>query len=130
MDTKHQFYYFCICVAVGFFSGIAYEVFSLIRAVFGGPRGKCRVLGIGLDIAFFVVLLLITTTTAFVFRFPAFRVYMWAGYAVGLILYSKSLHRMVAFFQNICYNRIAKRIEKTKTRRKTLKKEGREYDAG
>jgi hypothetical protein len=49
---------------------------------------------------------------------------MWIGYAFGGIIYLKSLHIILAFLQNVCYNRITKIVKKAKKREKTLKKEG------
>jgi hypothetical protein len=54
---------------------------------------------------------------------------MWIGYALGGIIYLKSLHRILAFLQNVCYNRVIKMIKKAKKREKTLKKREKLYDA-
>lgn len=129
MDTEKQFVYFCLCLAVGFAGGLIYGAFSFVRVAFNCPRGKNRIVGAAADIAFFLAFALVCVAAAYLFDFPSFRVYMWIGYALGLILYLKSLHKAVAFFQNVCYNKIAKVIEKTKKRKKSLKKR-KEYDAG
>ena len=104
MDTKNQFTVFCICIAVGLLGGILYEPFAFLRMIFGCPRGKSRPVGIALDIAFFAAFTVCTVFAGYLFRFPDFRVYMWIGYALGGIIYLKSLHRIVAFVEKICYN--------------------------
>ena len=123
MDTKNQFTIFCICIAVGLLGGILYEPFAFLRMIFGCPRGKSRPVGIALDIAFFAAFTVCTVFAGYLFRFPDFRVYMWIGYALGGIIYLKSLHRIVAFFGNVCYNKITKLAKKARKREKTLKKE-------
>lgn len=95
MDTKNQFTVFCICIAVGLLGGILYEPFAFLRMIFGCPRGKSRPVGIALDIAFFAAFTVCTVFVGYLFRFPDFRVYMWIGYALGGIIYLKSLHRKI-----------------------------------
>lgn len=123
MDTKGQFSVFCICIAVGFVGGLLYEAFGVIRWIFGCSRGKNKTLCIALDILFFLSFAILSVFAAYNFRFPAFRVYMWLGNAVGFLLYLKILHRIVAFFENMCYNKVIKLIKKAKNREKTLQKE-------
>jgi hypothetical protein len=48
---------------------------------------------------------------------------MWIGYAVGGIIYLKTLHRMVAFFKKVCYNRLNLLVKKAKNARKNSQKE-------
>ncbi|MBE5747041.1 MAG: hypothetical protein E7352_02560 [Clostridiales bacterium] len=121
MDSKGQLGVFCICIAVGFVGGMLYEVVVLLRALFRCGKGKNKILGIILDTTFFIGLALLFTYAAYRFRFPALRVYMWIGYAVGGIIYLKTLRRILAFLQKVCYNRIAKMAEKYKTKKKLSK---------
>lgn len=130
MDAKNQFICFCICLAVGFAGGFIYSACSFVRTLFSCQRGKNKAVGAIADVAFFLAFALLTVAAAYAFRFPSFRVYMWAGYGLGLILYLKSLHKVVAFFQNVCYNKVTKVIEKARKRRKTLKKRVKENGAG
>lgn len=122
MDTSNQFAVFGICVGVGFVGGIIYEAFAFFRFLLGCPRGKNKIFGVILDIAFFVAFAIVCITVAYVLKFPDFRAYTWLGYALGGILYLKTLHQIVAFFANVCYNNIKQLIEKAKRREKTLSK--------
>ena len=123
MDAKNQFTYFLLSVATGFVGGSLYELFAFLRLLLGCERGKRKMIGVGLDVTFF---LLFTTTciyASYLFHFPTFRVYMWVGWLIGGILYSKTLRRIVAFFEKVCYNILAKLVKKSKSTEKTLKKE-------
>ncbi len=124
MDTGNQFAVFGLCVGVGFVGGVLYEAFAFLRFLLGCPRGKNKVLGGALDIAFFLLFACVCVWAAYVFQFPDFRVYMWLGYALGGILYLKTLHEIVAFFEKVCYNSVTKLIKKAKKREKTLSKRG------
>ncbi|MBQ8375072.1 MAG: spore cortex biosynthesis protein YabQ [Clostridia bacterium] len=123
MDTNNQFTVFALCIFVGFVGGVVYEVFAFGRFLLGCPRGKNKILGVAFDILFFITFACVCTAFAYAFRFPDFRVYIWLGYLVGGILYLKTLHQIVAFFENMCYNGINKLIKKAKNREKTLSKE-------
>ncbi|MBQ8685414.1 MAG: spore cortex biosynthesis protein YabQ [Clostridia bacterium] len=122
MDTKNQFTVFCVCVVAGFLFGIVYEIFAFFRMLFGCPRGKNKGLGLALDIALFGALALYYVAVAYAFRFPDFRAYTWLGLGVGGIIYSKTLHRIVAFLGNKCYNKITEIAKKLRDRRKNSKK--------
>ena len=124
MDTGNQFAVFGLCVGVGFLGGVLYEAFALVRFLLGCPRGKNKILGGALDIAFFLSFAVVCVWASYAFRFPDFRAYTWLGYALGGILYLKTLHEIVAFFEKVCYNSITKLIKKAKNREKTLSKRG------
>ena len=121
MDSKGQFGIFCLCIAVGFVGGILYEFFVLLRAIFGCGRGKNKALGVVLDMAFFVVGAGLCTYCAYRFRFPDLRAYMWIGYAVGYIIYLKTLRRILAFLQKVCYNKAIEVVKKAKMKKKLSK---------
>ena len=122
MDTSNQFAVFGLCVGVGFIGGILYEAFAFLRFLLGCPRGKNKFLEAVLDVAFCIAFACVCVVAAYVLRFPDFRAYTWLGYALGGILYLKTLHQIVAFFENLCYNSIRKFIKKAKRREKTLSK--------
>lgn len=119
---------FATCMACGFFVGLPYEAFSLLRRLFCRD-GKGFWIGMALDTAYFLLVAVVVVYVAFALHFPRFRGYMWLGYALGGIIYLKSLHRMVAFFRNMCYNTVKKILKKAKKQEKTLYKEGELYDA-
>lgn len=117
---QNQFYVFLLCLAVGFLMGIVYEICAFLRLIFR-CENKNKGLGTLFDVLFFLSFGIAAVFTAYVFHFPSFRVYMCLGYALGLIIYLKSLHRILAFFQRICYNKINKWIKRRKIRRKVRK---------
>ena len=124
MDSRNQFTVFCLCVATGFVGGVIYEIFSFLRLIMGCRCGKNKFLGCMADVIFCVCFALHCIFASFLFHFPNLRVYMCIGYALGGIIYLKSLHIILAFLQNVCYNKITKVVKKAKKREKTLKKEG------
>lgn len=121
MDSKNQFTVFCLCIAVGFVGGLIYEIFALFRFLFGCERGKLAFLGGIFDVLFFIVFSLFCIFSAFLLRFPSFRAYMWLGYALGGGLYAKTLRRMVAFLEKVCYNVLRNIVIKAKTKKKLSK---------
>ena len=122
MDSKDQLFYFCICIITGFAAGILYEPFACARKIFGCDKGKSKTLGVIIDVIFPVLVALFCILTQFIFRFPAFRVYMWIGYAFGYVIYLKILRRILAFCQNLCYNTLARVLRKANIKRKILQK--------
>ena len=124
MDTGNQFSVFALCIAVGFCLGIVYEPFGALRVLFGCRRGKNKAVGILIDAAFGVFCAIVCVGAAYAFKFPSFRVYTWFGYAVGGIIYLKSLHKIIAFLENLCYNKVTERVKKAKEKKKLLKQEG------
>ena len=128
MDSKNQFFYFCLCIITGFLAGIPYEIFVLLRQAFRCDRGKNKALNIILDLIYPVFFAIFCVFMQFILHFPALRVYMWAGYALGFIIYLKILRRILAFLQKLCYNNLAKVLRKAKIKKKLSKKGGRVYD--
>ena len=110
MDTQHQFAVFGLCLFIGFLGGVLYEPFSFLRLLFGCRQGKNKILGGVIDTAFWLSFTILSTALGFAFGFPAFRVYICLGYVLGGIIYLKSLHRIVAFLENLWYNKITQAI--------------------
>ena len=121
MSAREQFLLFLCCVPIGFVGGIFYEIFSCLRYLFDCKGGKRSILTGIFDVAFFSLFALFTVWLSTLLKFPAFRAYMGVGYAVGLILYLKSMHRILDFFEKTCYNRIKIAVKRRKIR-KNLKK--------
>lgn len=123
MDGKGQLGVFCLTVAVGFCGGIIYEFFAIFRKIFGCNRGKNKFLGGIFDVLFCLSFAIWCIFASFLGDFPSFRVYIWLGYAVGGILYSKILRRIVAFLEKLCYNVLNKMLKWQKSKRKLFKKQ-------
>ena len=123
MDAKNQFAVFGLSLFVGFFGGILYEFFAFFRFLFRCEEKNRRALGGVLDVGFWISFVFFSVIWAYFLKFPDFRVYIWLGYALGGILYLKTLHKIIAFLEKLCYNKITKLIKKAKNQEKTLSKE-------
>ena len=121
MDTKNQFAYFLLSVAIGFVGGLLYELFALVRLLFRVKNGKRKALGVGIDITFCICFAILCIYASFFLHFPDFRGYMCIGWLVGGIIYLKILHRIVAFLEKVCYNVLVKMVTKARSKEKTLK---------
>ena len=128
MDSKNQLFYFCLCILVGFLSGLSYELVVLLRGIFRCERGKNKIIGVVLDVIYPIFVAFVCVFMQFILHFPAFRGYMWIGYAVGFIIYLKILRRILAFLQKMCYNMLARVLRKVIIKKKSPKKGGRVYD--
>ena len=123
MDTKNQFAYFLISVAMGFVGGLLYELFAVVRCLCRCHLGKRKMLGIGLDIVFCVAFAALGVFLSFWLHFPDFRGYMWIGWLVGGAIYLRILHKILALCEKVCYNVLVKIVTKAKSKEKTLHKE-------
>lgn len=119
MDSQNQFSIFCLCVLAGIVGGIGYEIFALIRLLLGCEQGKNKWLGALIDVLYYILLSVFYIFVAYLLHFPSFRVYTWVGFALGGGLYLKSLRRMVAFVEKICYNKVRNIIKTKKKLSKT-----------
>ena len=120
MDTTNQLLVFILCIGVGFACGVIYEVFCFLRLCFGVRGNKRKNIGIALDICMCLAWTAWAVFCSYVFAFPSFRVYMWIGYLVGGIIYLKTMHKIIAFFEIMWYNGIKKLINKARNQEKTL----------
>ena len=123
MDAIHQFPVFIRCVCVGYIGGIFYEILSVPMLVFHRtPIAKQT--RATLDIVFWVTFFVWCVCVSYACNFPSLRLYMWIGYALGGILYLKTLHKIIAFFKKVCYNKAILGIKKAKEKKKLLKEIG------
>lgn len=90
---------FLLCILIGAVCGVLYDVFFFLRQSYRKQwlRILCDVL-FCLSFAFVYVLFSIS------FGFPPLRSYFVLGLTVGLFLYLKSFHKIVAFFSEKLYN--------------------------
>ena len=124
MDTQGQIWVFSLYVCMGFCSGFIYQFFSFLRLILGCRTGKHVYLESVLDVGFWICALIGTLLCAYALQLPTTRLYAWLGFLIGGIIYLKSLRRMVAILENLCYNRYRSLRQKTKKRRNTPKKGG------
>ncbi len=123
MDTKGQFNYFLLSMAVGFVGGLLYEIFAFFRLLLGCERKKARIIEGILDVLFGISFGIFCIYACYFLRFPDFRVYMMSGWGIGLLIYAKTLRRIVAFLEKVCYNTVTKLVKRAKTDKKLLKRE-------
>ena len=121
MDTAGQLGRFLLCVLLGGLGGALYDVLSLFAPK--SPKKAGKILRFWAYVAFFALFAVGCVWAFSRFRFPAFREYFYLGFAVGMIIYLKSLHKAVAFFKNLCYNVGKKWINRLKNRKSFRKKE-------
>lgn len=125
MDSGNQIFIFLICVTTGIAGGAVYEALYGVRCacrVF--TRGKpCKIADAVCDAGFFLVFAAMCVGVSVLFGFPDFRFYMYAGNLLGLVLYLKSVHRMLDFFLKVCYNGIKKVVKRRKSSKNKAKKE-------
>ncbi len=113
MTDGNQFFIFLVCVSCGIVGGIVYDVFYCLRVFV-----RARAAEIAADLCFFLFFAGLYLFVSLLFELPDLRFYMFAGCLIGLGLYLKSFHGIVAFFAKKVYNR----IDKVKSKRRTEKK--------
>lgn len=100
MDAAAQLPAFLICIATGVGIGLLYDAFFPLR--------RFKIAGAIADAAFCVIAAAVYVFVATKCAFPDFRIFTYLGLAIGVVIYLKSLRRVVAFFQNMCYNKFSK----------------------
>ena len=122
MDSVGQLQIFLKCIAVGYLCGVLYEPFAVLRRATGCVKSGKLFFWMALDVLFFTVFAAVYIGIGTALSFPCFRPFMAIGAFVGLILYLKSLHRILDFFENVCYNTIRGVVKKLSVRLKKKKK--------
>ena len=123
MDTERQFITFCLCITTGFIGGIIYEPFSFVHRLSKCLTNKNKLIGIITDLLFCFIFSLLCVYASYKFHFGGFRMYMCIGFGGGFIIYLKILHRIVAFFEKVCYNTYIQKVKRNKKARKNSQKE-------
>ena len=123
MDTKNQFTFFLLSVAVGLVGGLLYELFAFVRFLCRCNGEKRKILGIGIDICFCISYAIMAVFVSFYLHFPDFRGYMCIGWLLGGAIYSRILRKTVALCEKVCYNVFVKIVAKAKSKKKALQKE-------
>lgn len=119
MNAQSQFYLFLICTALGASGGVLYDFFYTIRTFL--PKYAVR---IACDILFCLCFGGIYLLVAVGMGFPALRAYFLFGCALGLFLYLKSFHKIVAISVEKVYNSFKllrkEKMRCLKTKRETI----------
>ena len=103
--THNQFYVFIACMAFGGVGGVLFSVFFAIKFFIKNAIFK-RVI----DVLIFILLGIIFVIYSYFMNFSDLRVYMIIGVFVGILMYFKSLHILLAKFFKKHYNIINTKI--------------------
>lgn len=102
-----QLKFFFLCFGVGICAGVTRDLFSVFAYPYHDKKGETRV--------WFLYEFLFCVAFSFAFiavqaqlSFPAFRIFMAVGLAVGFWVYYKFFRIMLAFFKKVCYNIVRK----------------------
>lgn len=90
VSPTEQLKYFVIALAVGFFMGVLYEVFRLIRLI--SPRGK--ILCFICDVLFMSLASLVSFILTVVINTGIVRWYILLGEVVGFFIYMRTIGRV------------------------------------
>jgi hypothetical protein len=112
--TANQIFIFLVCIYAGLLSGIVYDFLYVLKLAVGG-----KWMNIILDIVFFIIFALIYIFVSFLFEFPIFRLYMFFATQLGLFMYIKSFHILIANGAKKIYNKLKQLKGKGRERRKT-----------
>lgn len=97
--SKNQFYVFISCISFGLVGGVLYSPFSALKFVL-----KNNALKIIVDTVYFIIVSALFSVYAFLMYFPTLRIYMLIGVLLGLLLYFKSFHIILAKLMKKFYN--------------------------
>ncbi len=118
--TLNQFYVFLACVTFGAFGGVLFSIFAIIKRLI-----KSKILHVILDVFCMIALSLGFSVFSYKHNFPNLRAYMIFGALLGLTMYLKSFHRILAKiikkFYNITIQKFKKGKGKTNDRNKSKK---------
>ena len=103
MTDGDQLYQFLVCASCGIASGVIYDALYCLRTALRG-----RAVTVVCDILFFLLLACGYLFLSLLFGFPDLRPYLLLGLLLGLLLYLKSFHEIVAFFVKKVYNKVTK----------------------
>lgn len=103
MNEYSQFFNFLICITCGIAGGFVYDFFYCVRYPFHAKWVK-----IVTDVIYWVFFAALYLFVSILTGMPNLRFFTFAGCVIGLFLYLKSFHKIVAFFARKVYNRLHK----------------------
>lgn len=100
---------FFICMGCGLASGVVYDVFYVVRCTICGTQWqkyspKDVLFTAVCDVLYFAILSVMFLFTTNLFHFYGLRAYMFIGCVLGVLLYLKSIHFLIAFLVKKVYN--------------------------
>ncbi len=99
--TNNQLFIFLSCLSLGIASGVVYEFFYLLKKVV-----RLKIFKYIFTLIFFIVLSILYVALSVYFEFPSFRLYMYIGVLLGLVIYIKSFHYFIAILLKKGYNKL------------------------
>lgn len=112
-----QIFTFLICMCCGIASGILYDILYVVRCAVCGVDFRAydlkdKIFAAVFDVIYFAVLAAAFVFLSVMFEFNGVRLYMLCGTALGVLLYLKSFHIIVAFCVKKVYNKYTTKKEK------------------
>ena len=98
-----------ICVSIGVLFGFIYDIFFLCFNI-----SKNKTITTISNIIYFILMAILFTITSNYLKFTNFRIYMAISVIVGLILYNKSFHKIIAKLYIKVYNIVKNKFLKIK----------------
>lgn len=121
MSVQDQLFVFLVCTLTGIAGGLLYDLFYTVRFFL-----RFRWVHIASDILFCLAFAGLYLLVSLCVELPALRFYSFIGCLLGLFLYLKSFHKIVAFFSERVYNGVKalrkERSECPKTPKKPIRK--------
>ena len=105
--SLNQFYVFLACVTFGAIGGALFSIFAPIKWFL-----KSKIFDAILDVFCMIVLSVVFSVFSYKYNFPNLRAYMIFGALIGLTMYLKSFHRILAKFAKKFYNIIVQKFKK------------------
>ncbi len=114
-----QAFILLICVLCGAASGIVYDILFVARSIVCGVDRrkftlKDKIFTFICDLIYFVVFAALFTYVCICFEIYTLRLYMLIGAAVGVLIYLKSFHIIIAFLIKKVYNSLNKSVRSKK----------------
>lgn len=124
---------FIVCVFSGITAGFFYEILSFLfkfalrdKASENSSKSTSKneiiaktVVAIK-QVIFFVISAFYFKYVTFLYYFPSVRAFMFIGFFIGLFCFSKSLHKAIAIFSDVLYNKLTKLFNAVSVRLKKL----------
>lgn len=107
--TANQIYVFLACVSFGGCVGILFSLINGLKFLI-----KKDLFKIVIDVFAFVIIAVLYVVFSYRTKFPSLRLYMITGVLVGIVIYYKSFHRILAKIVKKAYNIIKSKKVKTK----------------
>ena len=112
--SENQFFVFIACLSFGVSFGFLFSISKLIKSRI--PNVFFRILP---DLVFFLLLSVIYALYSHYMKFPNFRAYMIVGVVLGILIYLKSLHILLAKYLKIAYNILGRKTKDKKAKHGT-----------